>query len=71
MFTAAEVSITGDALEIGPRRPLFGPLVIGGRVPFDVSADGQRFLIVIPTEEHTVEPLTVVENWTAALKRPH
>ncbi len=70
MFTAAEVSITGDALEIGARRPLFGPLVLGGRVPFDVSADGQRFLISIATEQHTVEPLTVVENWTAGLKRP-
>jgi hypothetical protein len=69
MFTAAEVSITGDALEIGERRPLFGPLVLGGRVPFDASADGQRFLITIPTEEHTVEPLTVVENWPALLKK--
>jgi hypothetical protein len=66
---AAEVSITSDALEIGARRPLFGPLVLGGRVPFDASTDGQRFLIVIPTREHTVEPLTVVETWPALLKK--
>jgi len=35
---------------------------------YDVTADGQRFLINLPTESTTV-PITVVLNWAAGLKR--
>jgi len=45
---------------------LFGPLTTAG---YDVSADGQRFLALLPPEGETGGPLTVVENWTAGLKR--
>jgi len=40
----------------------------GGGI-FDVSRDGQRFLIPILVEERSREPITVVLNWTADLKR--
>ena len=37
--------------------------------PYDVSADGQRFLIAIPPELPGTEPLTVVQNWTSFLRK--
>ena len=38
--------------------------------PYTVSADGQRFLIVTPTEEESnTAPLTLILNWTAELKK--
>lgn len=36
---------------------------------FAVSKDGQRFLINSSTEEYLPPPLTVVQNWTAELKK--
>jgi len=36
---------------------------------YDVTADGQRFLINVPEKEETGSPLTVVLNWTAGLKK--
>lgn len=48
---SAAVTVKGDALEIGEVRPLFGP--VDGAVfsyRYDVSADGQRFLIVPPPQ---------------------
>ena len=35
---------------------------------YDVSADGQRFLLLVPPEDSSV-PITVVLNWTSALNR--
>lgn len=35
----------------------------------DVSADGQHFLAVMPNESGAPEPLTLVQNWPAALKK--
>lgn len=36
---------------------------------YDVSSDGQRFLVALPPEGEVAEPLTVVLNWTAGLKK--
>ena len=46
---------------------LFGP--IGANTIFDVSADGRRFLMLVPVAAETDPPLTVVQNWTAGIKR--
>jgi hypothetical protein len=35
---------------------------------YDVSADGQRFLAILPSEGDSGDPLTVVQNWKAGLK---
>jgi hypothetical protein len=37
--------------------------------PWDINPDGQRFLFNIPSEAQPVEPLTVVTNWRAKLKK--
>ncbi|MBX3276449.1 MAG: serine/threonine-protein kinase [Acidobacteria bacterium] len=39
------------------------------RYVYDVSADGQRILLLRPLEDATTRPLTVVQNWTELLKK--
>lgn len=39
----------------------------GYRYDYDVTADGQRFLVLAPAEE-AASPLTVIYNWQGALK---
>jgi hypothetical protein len=36
---------------------------------YDVSADGQRVLAAALREQQASAPLTLVQNWTALLKR--
>ncbi len=63
---AAEVDAKGGAFEVKKVDALFGPLIGNG---LDVSADGQRFLSAVAPEGESGEPLTVVLNWTAGLKK--
>lgn len=62
----------GAALEIGTPAALFDARIgvnfgdsRGDRQQYDVSADGQRFLINMVSSEPS--PITVVLNWTAGL----
>ena len=34
---------------------------------FDVTADGQRFVIAVPTKDQADLPITIVTNWQQAL----
>ena len=61
---AAEVTVTDDAVEAGEVRPLFG---LAGY--YDVSADGQNFLIPYRPDTKSPEPLTLIQNWTSGLKK--
>ncbi|MGH9882360.1 MAG: TolB family protein, partial [Pyrinomonadaceae bacterium] len=72
---AVEVDGSGDTFEASLPKRLFelrvgGP---GGLGPhYDVTADGQRFLVNTPVEENapsSPSPVTVVTNWAARLKR--
>jgi hypothetical protein len=36
---------------------------------YDVTPDGQRFLINVPAEEPSSSRITVVLNWTSALNK--
>jgi serine/threonine protein kinase len=71
---AVEVKTDGDTFEMGTPQVLFDirgtplPGALGGSA-FDVSTDGQRFLIGMPVQEATSAPITVVLNWTSDLKR--
>lgn len=59
-----------SGLAIGKVEPLFGPLISRPlQLFYDVSADGKHFLVVAPPEHPNAEPLIVMQNWTAALKR--
>jgi eukaryotic-like serine/threonine-protein kinase len=64
-LTAALVTAKGESIEVGETRPLFGPLTGS----YDVSADGQRFLATVPQQQSASEPLTLVQNWMAGLKK--
>jgi len=62
---------TGGTFEAGPPRPLFSPRLKVrpfGR-QFDVSADGQRFLINMPVSEEGSPPITLIQNWFVERKR--
>jgi hypothetical protein len=67
------VDVRGDStkFEVGSPRALFelhGIAIGPGIVYYSVSHDGQRFLFNTLVEENSSAPMTVVENWTAALK---
>jgi Tol biopolymer transport system component len=65
---SAAVAVKGDALQVGEVRPLFSPPANISIDTFEVSADGQRFLIL--AEQQTInEGVTVILNWAAGLKK--
>jgi eukaryotic-like serine/threonine-protein kinase len=63
---AAAVDAKGNAFEVKKVEPLLGSMV--GATGYDVSADGQRFLTLVPVEGKTDALLTVVQNWTAGIR---
>jgi Tol biopolymer transport system component len=69
MLMAAAVSSKGATFEVGNVKALFEtrPVVVGK--PYDVSADGQRFLVITSQEQAASDPITIVVNWTAGLKK--
>jgi hypothetical protein len=67
---AAEIEAMGGILEVGQVRPLFSATGMTQANPlYDVSADGQHFLVRTFPEQKTGDPLTLVQNWTAGLKK--
>ena len=76
LMTAPVRSDPGSAgLEVGAPRALFqtrlpfqGVAGLDTRQWYDVTADGQRFLLNLPWEE-SGSPITVILNWTAALNK--
>jgi Tol biopolymer transport system component/predicted Ser/Thr protein kinase len=72
---AAAVNGEGSAFEVGAVRPLFEihhRLVgYGGffGYTYDVSADGQRFLVNTVTDRPAPVPMTVVTNWIATIRK--
>ena len=72
---AAAVDRRGGECRVSGLKALF-PLPVGlsgGPVSaasvYDVSADGQRFLVNSSTQKRGLMPLSLVFNWTASLPR--
>ena len=66
---AVEVRTSGPNFEIGAVRPLFQTKPYrGGEMVFDVTADGQRFIVNYSEEQPSVA-ITLVVNWTEELKK--
>ncbi|HKU28482.1 MAG TPA: hypothetical protein VJQ54_23640, partial [Candidatus Sulfotelmatobacter sp.] len=70
-FMTAQVNGRGATFEVGEIRELFtidnmSPSIASEQ--YDVSADGKRFLVITTGEAGTL-PLTLVQNWSAELKR--
>jgi Tol biopolymer transport system component len=66
-LTVAEVAIKGDQILKDEVHPLFA-LPMNGAGQYDASADGQRILAITP-RQNASEPLTIVQNWPAGLKK--
>jgi hypothetical protein len=79
---AASVNATSTAFQVGAVQPLFSFSLTPASIvrssvipntpgmPYDVSRDGQRFLVIARGEQKTtVPPTTVVINWIAGLKK--
>jgi dipeptidyl aminopeptidase/acylaminoacyl peptidase len=70
-MTAVEIQEEGGSLEIGNAQALF-PVNASSSLllPYDVTSDGKKFVIVVPITSSGEEPITLVTNWTAAVKKP-
>jgi DNA-binding winged helix-turn-helix (wHTH) protein/Tol biopolymer transport system component len=66
---AAEVNGQGAMFEVGTVRPLFEAQKTAPGYFYDVTSDGQRFLVGTAVEQRARTPITLVLNWTAELKR--
>jgi Tol biopolymer transport system component len=67
---SAEIRPQKTRLEIGAVRPLFPTRSIRSQArSYDTSADGKRFLIITESEQASSEPITLVVNWAADLRR--
>jgi len=70
---SAAVDGRGSSFEVGAVKLLFQTtalnFALGGRSPYDVSADGQRFLIITMAEQAASAPITLVVNWMAGMRR--
>lgn len=69
-----EVDVTpGPPFQVGVPKVLFQTPVLGANdligSSWDVSPDGQRFLVNTAAEQQNAAPLTVLTNWQAKLKK--
>ena len=68
-MVAVDVNMSGNVVKLGALHILFQaagvPRDFG---PYDVTADGKKFLITSGLKEGT-EPLALVQNWPAELKK--
>jgi eukaryotic-like serine/threonine-protein kinase len=63
---AVDLEVRGTSLLVGPPRPIFGGKP-APRGPFDVTADGKRFLIAAPAEDGASAQIRLVSDWRAEL----
>ena len=66
---AAEVAARNGTLEVGRVQALFGGIITTRGYLYDVSADGQKFIVAQEDTRSVIPPLTLVQNWTAELSR--
>jgi serine/threonine protein kinase len=68
-LTSAAVTVDRDHVEVGEVKLLFALRKIGRRLVRDVSPDGERILAVTEKAQGGTEPLTLLVNWPALLKK--
>jgi hypothetical protein len=71
---AVALSFTESGLQPSPPKELFQPELpqrgfIGVRNVYDVSSDGQRFLVMVDSSETQPSTIVVVTDWTRRLER--
>lgn len=66
---AAEISVEGDELQVGAITPLFTlRWPRGTRSVYDVTPDGQQFLVNMWEAAPDATPVTIVVNWPARMR---
>ena len=64
---------TAGGFEAGVPHMLFpstaDPLFPNLGVPYDITADGQKFLVNEAVDGNRISPITIVTHWTAAVGR--
>jgi len=68
-WMSVAVTLTPEFKAEKPRLLFKGPYVMIGNQSYDVTTDGQRFLVLEPLEQGTVTYLNVVLNWFEDVKR--
>ena len=66
-LNAAEVVARGDTFDIGRTQPLFEVRSQRPGNVYEVTPDGQRFLVNTNSDQLNAGSVTLVVNWTAAL----
>ena len=60
---------TGATFEAGEPKLLFVARLRRSLArEYDVTPDGQRFLVAVASGDDVMPPLTLIQNWSAALK---
>ena len=57
-----------DTFEPGPAKLLFETWIRGPLSEYDMTRDGQKFVMLAPEEGVISTPATVLLNWKSALK---
>jgi eukaryotic-like serine/threonine-protein kinase len=69
-IVAVDVNASGNAVRLGTPRDLFQTIGIQREYgPFDVTADGKKFLLNSGNLKEGSDPFTLVLNWPAELKK--
>ena len=68
---SAPVATEAGRIEVGAPQPLFTiqPRGRGVGYPYDVTADGQRFLVNASDEPVELTTVTLLTNWPALLRK--
>jgi Tol biopolymer transport system component/predicted Ser/Thr protein kinase len=67
---AVSLKLTADSVLPSAPRELFSlPVDDIGYSPYEVAPDGQRFMVRATAEKAAAQPLTVIVNWPALLKK--
>jgi hypothetical protein len=64
---SAEVKTSGVNFEVGEVKPLFETRVYRYNGGYDVTADGQKFIVAYEAGQPNAV-ITLVENWDAGMK---
>jgi eukaryotic-like serine/threonine-protein kinase len=67
-FMATKIQAQGNVFSVGEAKSLFRESLADAASPYDVSSDGQHFVVNSFGETLTL-PLTLVENWKEFLKK--
>ncbi|MBI3679303.1 MAG: hypothetical protein HY235_02780 [Acidobacteria bacterium] len=69
---SAGIKLARGAVEAGVPQPLFDANAIvafRNRYTYDVTRDGQGFVILSPPESAAAEPIHILSGWQAGLKK--